>query len=236
MAEIPNVVPGEPVESDWGNDIRDRVIQKFADATARGLSLPFPIPGAVTWIDNPGQLDVWDGTEWVELVLTPELVAGLALKVDRAGDTMTGALNLPTLIATTRIQGPLEVFYTDVSGVLAVSTFEQTVDTFEVPRTGRYLLNIQAQGNYASLTDADLFSLRIRAASGGALLSLSQTNMFRAWGAPGITTGHFNAAIMFRTGFVGAGTEFDITVARAFNTGGCNLTDLDYSAQNVENI
>ena len=236
MSEIPNVIPGEPVESDWGNDIRDRAITRYADATARGLSLPFPEAGAVTWIGDPGQLDVWDGTTWVELVLDPDLVAGLALKVNRAGDTMSGLLTLPSLIATQRIQGPFETFYEDISGVLAVTTFEDTIATFTAPRAGRYLLTVQAQGNYASLTDADLFSLRIRAASGGALLSLSQTNMFRAWGAPGVTTGHFNAAIMFRTLFVGAGTEFDITVARAGTTGGANLTDLDYSAQNVENI
>lgn len=67
MPEIPNVVSGEPVEADWGNDIRDRIIQRFSDATARTASLPFPQSGQLTWIDTPGQLDVWKGAAWVEL-------------------------------------------------------------------------------------------------------------------------------------------------------------------------
>ena len=230
MPEIPNVVPGEPVESDWGNDVRDRITQRFADATARTASLPFPQTGQLSWLDDPGQVYYFDGADWITLADDP----ALALKVSKSGDTMTGLLTVPQLVATTRLQGPLEVFYTDVSGVLAVTTVEDTVDTFTAPRAGRYLIQVTAQGTYASLTDADVFTLRLR--SGAGPLVISQVNMFRAWGAPGVTTGHFNARILFRSLFVGAGTEFDITVARFGTTGGAFLTDLDRAAQNVENI
>lgn len=65
MPEIPNVVSGEPVESDWGNDIRNRAIMKYADATARDFSQPFPIEGELAWLDDPGGLTIWNGTAWV---------------------------------------------------------------------------------------------------------------------------------------------------------------------------
>lgn len=93
MPEIPNVVAGEPVEADWGNDIRDRVAQRFADATARTASLPFPDAGALSWLDDPGQLDYFDGTVWITLADVPSLVAFVL----KAGDVMTGLLTVPDL-------------------------------------------------------------------------------------------------------------------------------------------
>ena len=67
MPEIPNVVPGEPVEADWGNDIRDRSVQKYADQSALDVSQPFPQAGEVVWLDDPGQFRAWSGTAWVPL-------------------------------------------------------------------------------------------------------------------------------------------------------------------------
>ena len=58
MPEIPSVVPGEPVEADWGNDIRDRSVQKYADLTALEASQPVPQLGEVAWLSNPGYLVV----------------------------------------------------------------------------------------------------------------------------------------------------------------------------------
>ena len=225
MPEIPDVIPGEPIESNWGNDVRDRSIQRYNDATARDSLVPFPQEGEPSWLDDPGVVEVYDGDDWVTIALED-------LVVLKTGSTMTGDLTLPELIATTRIQGPTELEYFDVSGILGVSTSEQTIDTFTVPRTGRWLMHVVAQGNYAALTNADLFSMRIRQATVG--VALTQVNLFRDWGAPGITTGLFNTTILYRTGFVGAGTEFNVTVARFGTDGGVNLTDLDRSAFNVE--
>ena len=93
MPEIPNVVSGEPVIADWGNDIRDRVITRYADDTARTASLPFPAPGQVTWIETPGVLEVWTGAAWITLALEPALAAFVV----KTGDLMTGLLTVPDL-------------------------------------------------------------------------------------------------------------------------------------------
>lgn len=230
MPEIPNVVPGEPVESDWGNDIRDRVVQRFADDTERTTQLPFPGVGQVTWIDSPAQLDYWDGAAWVKVTDQPDLDT----KVAKAGDTMTGLLTLPSLVANTRLQGPLEVFSGTLAGVLAVSDIEQVVDTFTSPRQGTWLIMVVAQGNYSSLTDADLFTIRIR--EGANQWAIAQTNMFRAWGAPGITTGAFSTTLQLKTLLFAVGSDFDITVQRFGTTGGANLTSMNWSAFQVEDM
>ena len=92
MPELPDVIPGEPVESDWGNDIRDRVTSRYQDATDRAASEPLPQTGQITWLDDPGQLDYWDGTDWIGIVDDPALAAGLALKLNLSGGTLTGPL------------------------------------------------------------------------------------------------------------------------------------------------
>ena len=82
--ELPDVVPGEPVESDWGNDVRDRIVQRFADDSARNASLPFPQAGAVTWLDDPGVVEVFDGTDWITLHQNGN-------PIDLGGGDLTGA-------------------------------------------------------------------------------------------------------------------------------------------------
>ena len=75
MPEIPNVVAGEPVQSDWGNDVRDRITSRYADATARAASTPFPQAGQITWLDDPGVLERFDGADWRELGEAPRVWA-----------------------------------------------------------------------------------------------------------------------------------------------------------------
>lgn len=101
MPEIPNVVPGEPVESTWGNDIRDRVVQKYADLTALVASRPFPELGELAWVTDPGQLLLFVSPGiWVPIDNSDEAEAKYVLK---AGDVMTGGLVAPGLDSTTHI-------------------------------------------------------------------------------------------------------------------------------------
>ena len=85
MPELPDVVPGEPVESDWGNDVRDRVTSRYADASARSASEPFPQAGQLSWLDDPGAVEMFDGSDWVALftvaggLVEGELLVGLGL-------------------------------------------------------------------------------------------------------------------------------------------------------------
>lgn len=66
MALTPNVVSNTPITSAWGNEIRDRTVQKFATAAERTAQWPAPPVGAVsTLATNPNTLYVWTGAAWV---------------------------------------------------------------------------------------------------------------------------------------------------------------------------
>ena len=92
MPEVPDVVAGEPVETDWGNIIRDRVTSRYDDAAARAVSEPLPQVGQISWLDDPGQMEYFDGADWVGLADDADLIAGLALKLNLTGGTLTGPL------------------------------------------------------------------------------------------------------------------------------------------------
>jgi hypothetical protein len=67
MPEIPDVVSGQPVASNWGNDIRDRTIQRYADSTERDLLTPFPVAGDMAFLEDTGAVEVFDGVAWDRL-------------------------------------------------------------------------------------------------------------------------------------------------------------------------
>jgi len=66
--EIPDVVQGQPVESAWGNDVRDRVTMRYADLSALQAGEPVPDVGALRWLDDPGELVVWNGSAWLTVL------------------------------------------------------------------------------------------------------------------------------------------------------------------------
>ena len=61
---VADVIPDEPIESVWGNTIRDRTITPFTNAAERNAAIPIPEPGMtcllldtaaiVTYYDPPG--------------------------------------------------------------------------------------------------------------------------------------------------------------------------------------
>ncbi len=70
MPEIADVVPGDPVASNWGNLIRDRSTEKVADATERDALYPLPQAGKLLWVAAPGELQMFDGVAWI--VVAPQ--------------------------------------------------------------------------------------------------------------------------------------------------------------------
>lgn len=66
MALTPNVVAGAPILSAWGNEIRDRTVQRFASAAARTSGWVAPPVGASSVLDDtPGVVWVYTGTTWL---------------------------------------------------------------------------------------------------------------------------------------------------------------------------
>jgi len=89
MPEIPDVAPGEIIESGtFGNPVLNRIVQRYADGTARDAGVPLPQAGQLVWLDDPGILEAYDGTEWVPL---DELYGGPFLPL--AGGEMAGTIS-----------------------------------------------------------------------------------------------------------------------------------------------
>jgi len=117
MPEIPDVVQGTPVASDWGNDIRDRTLQRYADATERDALNPLPTPGDQAYLDDSGAVQVWTGTAWdqlrplsntaglvrtfwqtqVQVATTQGQVAILDVDISAAGITNWGKVNVSVI-------------------------------------------------------------------------------------------------------------------------------------------
>lgn len=239
MPEIPNVVAGEPVESDWGNDIRDRSTQKYADLTALQFSQPLPQLGELAWLNDPGYLvvcvDVTAPGVWV-----PILDQTLADDrwVNRAGDSMSGNLSLPTLNATTvnatsRIDGPLATEHASGAGILPIGTSDTVIDSFTAPVTGTYLFQATLNVNWASITETDIASFRLLRASDDAQFAISQVVLTLPPAPPGITTGVETLTILWPSYNLPGGTVFDWTVKRGNTTGGANAVNLAWAAHRV---
>ena len=68
MAEMPDVTAGEHVESAWGNDIRDRSVQRYADSADRDAQLPLPIPGDVAFLEDELVLQIYSTSGWLNML------------------------------------------------------------------------------------------------------------------------------------------------------------------------
>lgn len=65
MPEMPDVIAGEAVESSWGNQIRDRSVQRYTDSTERDTLVPIPNAGDLAWLQAEQLLTVWNGSLWL---------------------------------------------------------------------------------------------------------------------------------------------------------------------------
>lgn len=64
MPEIPDVITLSTITSDWGNDIRDRAIMRYANAAARTASIPTPTVGDLSFLNDTGLVYVYFGGAW----------------------------------------------------------------------------------------------------------------------------------------------------------------------------
>lgn len=88
MAELPAVIPGEPVDSTtFGNPVIDRVLSRYADAADRDLKVPTPQAGDFAFLVNISATQVFDGVAWSTLAVGAEYVP-------KAGGTFDGAILL----------------------------------------------------------------------------------------------------------------------------------------------
>lgn len=69
MPEIPNVVDSvTPIEASWGNAIRDRTVQRYADAAERSADHPSPTPGDLSYTADAGLIQFYHSGGWQSLI------------------------------------------------------------------------------------------------------------------------------------------------------------------------
>lgn len=70
MALTPNVVPNTPIEASWGNEIRDRTVQRFASYAELTSSWVGPAEASHAYLLDENVLLVHNGSAWV--CVTPQ--------------------------------------------------------------------------------------------------------------------------------------------------------------------
>lgn len=96
MPEMPDVLAGEVIEVDWGNDLRDRSVQRYASSATRAASVPSPVAGDLSFLQDTGLVYVYT-TSWVPLG-GPESVDGFA---DLSGVTTGSYANIASTVSLT---------------------------------------------------------------------------------------------------------------------------------------
>jgi len=70
MAEMPNVIPNEIIEADWGNAIRDRTLQRYGNTATRDAENAAPADGELAFLEDSGDVQVYFQNAWRNLVPT----------------------------------------------------------------------------------------------------------------------------------------------------------------------
>lgn len=78
MSEMPDVATLTTISSDWGNDIRDRTIQRYSSVANRTSEHASPAEGDLSYLEDSNTVWVYNGTAWVQLVPGPVATANIA--------------------------------------------------------------------------------------------------------------------------------------------------------------
>lgn len=84
MAEMANVTATETITSEWGNDIRDRTVQRYADISERASEISSPSPGDLSYLEDSGDVDIYHFGAWRHIgdpVGTLKMNAGVATPI-----------------------------------------------------------------------------------------------------------------------------------------------------------
>lgn len=84
MPRMPNVIPNEIVEADWGNDIRDRTVQRYATVAARTSGHATPAEGDLSYLEDLNEVHVYTGAAWTLVGQSPDVDGYGATSTDSA--------------------------------------------------------------------------------------------------------------------------------------------------------
>jgi len=114
MGLTANVVASTPITSAWGNEIRDRTVQRFASFAELTSSWTSPGEGAVAYLTDVNSLHAYNGSAWVAITprsatvattVTTSATAYTSLSGGPAVTLQTGPSALVTLTGNLSIPG-----------------------------------------------------------------------------------------------------------------------------------
>ena len=160
MSEIADRIPGEIIIASYSNTLRDRVVQRYTDATQRAAQSPVPGLGEVSYLTGSGQLQIFNGTSWVNFPDQPDYNALVA--------------RLDTLEA---IRDSFDTEFT--AGTTSIGTSVQNITgTVQAATPGLYLIDFNAD---LALTTAGQTGL------GGITIGLTKNgSQIKGWGSFGV--------------------------------------------------
>ena len=143
MPEIPNVITTETIEVEWGNDIRDRTVQRYDDNADRSAKHPAPSAGDLAYMADSGKVVVYHSGAWRNLGPAVGVVDFTA-----AATAPAGALNAHG-------QAVSRSTYADLFAAIGTTYGDGDGETtFNLPDLrGRHPLGVAASGTADSLGD-----------------------------------------------------------------------------------
>ena len=98
--EIADVQSGESIASEWGDSLRDRTVQRYADAAERTTEHPSPAQGDLSFLADDQTVWVFSASGWVNIarpVQAADVAGGVAsgFEVDNSTE-VNGPTNLGT--------------------------------------------------------------------------------------------------------------------------------------------
>ena len=189
MAEMPDVVDTDLILSSWGNQIRSRTVQRYADAAERDTEHPSPVEGDLAFLGNRGVVQVFNGSAWVDLS-SPQMA--------RRNRTAAGAQSILN-DTTTKVAWAAQ--FEDPGWVTYSSVIAER--WFQVTESGRY--RVTASGLWAS-NNTGIRSITVHLndssspASRGEMNARGTASPFVTWAGPLSAGGTFDIRVYQNSG------------------------------------
>ena len=100
MSELNDVAGGETVTAAFTNQVKERTAMRYASNAALDVSVPAPVAGALSYVQDINRLQVFDSNAWIIVTLPGDLAAYLPL----VGGTLSGPLVVSALVTANDYQ------------------------------------------------------------------------------------------------------------------------------------
>lgn len=152
MPELIRPNPGDDVAADWGEDVTDRVVSRYASEGTRDAAGPHQ-QGMVCYVIVSDKFQTFDGSAWNDISTNAELTAVINSSVQKSGDTMSGNLNLPNQLFEGAEVGSFSLN-------ASLGTWKNVGTQVSLPSNGKYLISVRGHSETAIGTTNLRYELR----------------------------------------------------------------------------